>query len=87
TQALSKISDNGITRLLVEGGGQVAASLISARIVDEIVWFRAPCIIGGDGLPALAGIGVNELSDALRLLHKSTQSVGDDIVEHYTLQG
>ena len=86
-QALGRISDSGITRLMVEGGGQVAASFISARMVDEIVWFRAPCIIGGDGLPALAGIGVNELSGALRVLRMSTRIVGDDIVEHYRIQG
>ena len=86
-QALGQLSDSGITRLMVEGGGQVAASFISARMVDEIVWFRAPCIIGGDGLPALAGIGVDELSGAPRPLRISIRAVGDDIVEHYRIQG
>ena len=86
-QALSQLSDSGITRLMVEGGGQVAASFISARMVDEIVWFRAPCIIGGDGLPALAGIGVDELLGAPRPFRMSTRTIGDDIVEHYRIQG
>lgn len=85
-QALGRIADEGITRLMVEGGGQVASSFISARMVDEIVWFRAPCVIGGDGLPALAGIGVEELSGAPRPLRLGTRVVGEDIVEHYIFQ-
>ena len=87
TLALGQISDSGITRLMVEGGGQVASSFISARMVDEIVWFRAPCIIGGDGLPALAGIGVDDLSGAPRPIRTSIRTVGDVIVEHYRMQG
>lgn len=86
-QALFQISEKGITRLMVEGGGQVAASFISAAMVDEIVWFRAPCIIGGDGLPSLAGIGVNDLSDAPRPLRMGTRAVGGDIIEYYKIQG
>lgn len=87
TQALGQISDRGITRLMVEGGGQVAAAFISARMVDEIVWFRAPCLIGADGLPVLADIGVDQLSGAPRPLLISTRTVGADIVEHYRMQG
>jgi diaminohydroxyphosphoribosylaminopyrimidine deaminase/5-amino-6-(5-phosphoribosylamino)uracil reductase len=86
-QALDIIAAWGITRLLVEGGGQIAAALISAEMVDEIVWFRAPCIIGGDGLPALSGFGVSDLSDAARLVRTSSQTIGDDLVEHYRIQG
>jgi diaminohydroxyphosphoribosylaminopyrimidine deaminase/5-amino-6-(5-phosphoribosylamino)uracil reductase len=85
-QALQLISNNGITRLMVEGGGQVTASFISARAVDEIVWFRAPCLIGGDGMPALADIGVDELSDAPRMIRIGARTIGEDIVEHYSLQ-
>lgn len=85
-QALRQIAQKGITRLMVEGGGQVAASFICARMVDEIVWFRAPCIVGGDGLPALSGIGVDKLSDALRPRRISCRIVGNDVVEHYRLQ-
>ena len=86
-QALGKISEEGVTRLMVEGGGQIAASFISARMVDEIVWFRAPCIIGGDGLPALSDMGVALLSDAVRPVRLSSRTLGDDIVDHYRMQG
>jgi len=85
-QALAQISNDGITRLMVEGGGKIAASFISARMVDEIIWFRAPCIIGGDGLPALAGIGVDELAGAPRVRRMEIRTIGGDIVETYRMQ-
>jgi len=86
-QALTQISDGGITRLMVEGGGMVAAAFISARMVDEIVWFRAPCIIGADGLPALADIGVDELAGVPRMHRMDVRTIGEDFVETYRIQG
>ena len=50
---LEKLAEVGITRLLVEGGPSVITSLISADLADQLVWFRAPVIIGGDGRSAI----------------------------------
>ncbi|NOZ42459.1 MAG: bifunctional diaminohydroxyphosphoribosylaminopyrimidine deaminase/5-amino-6-(5-phosphoribosylamino)uracil reductase RibD, partial [Alphaproteobacteria bacterium] len=60
---LTRLSEKGITRLLVEGGGQVNASLIRASLVDRLYWFRSPGIIGGDGVAALPSVGVTELAE------------------------
>lgn len=86
TLALKRISAMGITRLMVEGGGQVAASFISAGMVDEIVWFRAPCVIGGDGLPTIADLGASVLAAAPKFDRLGIRTIGDDIVEHYRLR-
>lgn len=60
--ALTILAEKGITRLLVEGGSKLNASLIRASLVDRLLWFRAPEIIGPDGLDAIEGVDLNSLS-------------------------
>ncbi len=64
SEALTGLCERGITRLLVEGGAHIIASMIRAKLVDRLEWFYANKIIGGDGLPALQSIGLKELTDA-----------------------
>lgn len=85
-QALREIASRGVTRVLIEGGGQISAAFLREHMVDEIVWFRAPCIIGGDGLPAIAGYGVDALTDATRMHRIDVRKIGDDVVERYVTQ-
>ena len=40
--ALAALGERGLTRLLVEGGGRLAAALLRAGLVDRLAWFRAP---------------------------------------------
>jgi diaminohydroxyphosphoribosylaminopyrimidine deaminase/5-amino-6-(5-phosphoribosylamino)uracil reductase len=80
---LKALGDKGLTRLLVEGGGTIAAALLRARLVDRLVWMRAPSLIGGDGLPAVAVLGVDEPSTAPRFELVSSESVGGDIVDTF----
>ena len=65
TAALTALGTAGLTRVMVEGGGQLAAALLRADLVDRIVWFHAPSIMGGDGWPAVQAFGVETL-DAMR---------------------
>ncbi|MEI6985653.1 MAG: RibD family protein, partial [Rhodospirillaceae bacterium] len=60
--ALKALARRGITRLLVEGGGRLAASMLRARLVDRLELFRAPRLIGGDGIAAVAPFGVDTLA-------------------------
>ena len=78
--ALAALGERGITRLLVEGGGRLAAALARARLVDRIAWVHAPLLIGNDGVPAIAGLGLDALSDAPCLDRLSTEIVGDDVL-------
>jgi len=52
-KALTTLAQRGITRLLSEGGSHLAASLIKNNLVDELIWIKAPIIIGEGGLPAI----------------------------------
>ena len=52
----------GITRVLVEGGAQLAAALLRADLVDRLAWFHAPAVMGGDGWPAAQAFGIERLA-------------------------
>jgi diaminohydroxyphosphoribosylaminopyrimidine deaminase / 5-amino-6-(5-phosphoribosylamino)uracil reductase len=84
--ALAALGDRGITRLLVEGGGRLAAALLRARLVDRLVWVHAPMLIGNDGIPGIAGIGLDVLADAPRFERLSTETVGTDVLTVFRLQ-
>ena len=69
--------------LMIEGGGQVAASFLSAGLVDQIEWFRAPIILGDDGRPAIGAFVLKDLAAAPRFRRLSVETVGDDLWERY----
>jgi diaminohydroxyphosphoribosylaminopyrimidine deaminase / 5-amino-6-(5-phosphoribosylamino)uracil reductase len=85
-RALEALADRGLTRVLVEGGGHLIASLMNDRLVDEIHWFRAPKIIGGDGIAAVQAFGVNTVEDAAMFERQDIQLLGEDLVETYAIR-
>jgi len=78
--ALGVLGERGITRLLVEGGAGLAAAFFRARLVDRLVWVHAPLAIGGDGIPAIAGLDLTALAHAPAFERLSTQTIGDDVL-------
>jgi diaminohydroxyphosphoribosylaminopyrimidine deaminase/5-amino-6-(5-phosphoribosylamino)uracil reductase len=78
--AVTALGERGITRVLVEGGGQLAAALVRARLVDRLAWFHAPLLIGGDGIPAIAGFGLEAMTDAPRFERLTTETIGGDLL-------
>ncbi|MDB5407768.1 MAG: ribD [Rhodospirillales bacterium] len=81
--ALRALGERGLTRILVEGGGKLAASLLRADVVDRIAWFRAPLAIGGDGVSAIAAFGLDRLAEAPRFQRTGLEASGDDVLETY----
>ena len=82
-RGLEALAERGITRLLVEGGGRLAGSLLRAGLVDRLAWFHAPAVMGGDGLPAAAGFGVARLADMPRFVRYSTNLLGADMLSEF----
>ena len=80
---LRVLGDAGITRLLVEGGGQIAASLLRADLVDRIAWFHAPAVMGGDGWPAAQGFGLGHLAEMPRFVRRRAVALGPDILTEF----
>ncbi|MGH6997429.1 MAG: RibD family protein [Phenylobacterium sp.] len=77
------LAREGLQRLFVEGGGQVAGSFLRCGLVDRIEWFRAPMVIGGEGRPGIGALALSALADAPRLRRVEVREVGDDLWERY----
>ncbi len=86
TAAFQALGAAGLTRVLVEGGGQLAAALLRADLVDRIAWFHAPAIMGGDGWPAVEGFGIDRLASMPRFKRHCVTTAGDDMVSLYARQ-
>jgi diaminohydroxyphosphoribosylaminopyrimidine deaminase/5-amino-6-(5-phosphoribosylamino)uracil reductase len=76
--AARALAQAGLTRVLAEGGGTLAAGLLRAGLVDRLAWFHAPGVIGGDGWPAAAGFGVTTLASMPKFEPRSHERWGDD---------
>jgi diaminohydroxyphosphoribosylaminopyrimidine deaminase / 5-amino-6-(5-phosphoribosylamino)uracil reductase len=78
---LTLLGQRGLTRILVEGGATLAASLLRHRLVDRLAWFRSPTLIGGDGLAAVKPFGVDSLAAQARGTRLSLMRLGEDVLE------
>jgi diaminohydroxyphosphoribosylaminopyrimidine deaminase/5-amino-6-(5-phosphoribosylamino)uracil reductase len=76
---LDLLGKRGVLTLLVEGGGVLHASLFAGGLVDKVHAIIAPKIVGGDAYPAVAGSGVNRMSDAITLSGVEIERLGDDV--------
>ena len=79
------LAEQGITRLLIEGGASVATSFLSNRLVDRVHAFRAPQIIGADGLAAIGPLGLARVADGPRFIRCDSQIIEDDCVDLYVV--
>jgi diaminohydroxyphosphoribosylaminopyrimidine deaminase/5-amino-6-(5-phosphoribosylamino)uracil reductase len=77
------LASRGLTRVLLEGGGSLAASCLRAGLVDRLAWFTAPKIIGGDGRPAVGGLGVERIEEVQGFALQALSSVSDDVYATY----
>jgi diaminohydroxyphosphoribosylaminopyrimidine deaminase/5-amino-6-(5-phosphoribosylamino)uracil reductase len=77
------LAGEGLSRLFVEGGGQVSASFLRCDLVDALEWFRAPIVIGGEGRPAVGALAIAGLSDAPHFRRTEVRELGDDLWERY----
>lgn len=79
---LEALAEAGLTTVLVEGGGGLAAALLRAQVVDEIHWIQAPMLLGGDARPALGPLAIDRLAESLRLVDVEVRRRGADV--HYS---
>lgn len=78
TDALRRLADEGVTRILCEGGGTLAATLLRANLIDDVAWYQAGRVIGAEGLPALGPLDLPSLAKAPRLKLRSIRPLGPD---------
>lgn len=75
---LRQLARHGITRVFCEGGSALAASLIEADLIDELVGFTAGLAIGAEGLPSIGALGLGHLQQAWRYRLVSCRPIGAD---------
>ena len=76
---LKKLGALGVARLLVEGGGELAWSLLSEKRVNKICWIVAPTFIGGrEAKTSVEGIGFENPGQAIRLKIDTVSKLGED---------
>ncbi|MHA6288505.1 RibD family protein [Maricaulis sp. CAU 1757] len=73
----------GYDRILVEAGAGIAGAAVQAGLVDRIEWFRAPVVLGGDGLAVIAALGLERLADAPMFRRVGLVERGADLQESY----
>ena len=78
---LRRCEAEGLTRIFLEGGGTLAAGFLKAGLVTEIAWFRAAILIGGDGIPAIGALGLEQMPQTSRWHLKTRESYDDDWLE------
>lgn len=81
---LRTLGETGLTRVFCEGGGTLAASLLSAGLVDELIVFSAGLAIGAEGQPGIGVLGLSALADAERFHLTETRAVGADVMTRWT---
>jgi diaminohydroxyphosphoribosylaminopyrimidine deaminase/5-amino-6-(5-phosphoribosylamino)uracil reductase len=86
-EALSRLAERGITRVLAEGGAKVASTLVTQGLADEVILFRAPVVVGPDGVRALAGNALSAIERSPRYQTLDDIAVGDDRMRHYLRTG
>tara|TARA_B100001121_G_scaffold310751_1_gene345784 strand:- start:1041 stop:2120 length:1080 start_codon:yes stop_codon:yes gene_type:complete len=82
-QVFSSLSGNGIMRVLVESGGNLSSALMNEKLIDRLVIYRAPSVIGGDGMSAIESINVSSLSDRLQFKLIRIEEFDENIIETY----
>ena len=80
--ALQLLGSEGLTRVFIEGGARLASSLLKSRLVDRLLWYRAAKVMG-EGISAVAALGVSALNDLPRLKCEGTIRLGEDVLETY----
>lgn len=81
--ALEALGREGLTSVFCEGGAALAASLLSADLVDDLVGFTAGLVIGAEGHPSIGAMGLATLAEAPRFQLRETRQIGADVLHHW----
>jgi diaminohydroxyphosphoribosylaminopyrimidine deaminase/5-amino-6-(5-phosphoribosylamino)uracil reductase len=82
-EALAKEAERGCSRVLAEGGAHMAAALLAADLVDEVMLFSAGHDIGPQGFPALADRPLSTITDSSGFRRRQQEELGDDVLTAY----
>ena len=80
-ELVKKLGQEGIDSILIEGGGTLNFSALKEKIVDKIIFYIAPKIIGGENSKSsISGEGFSKLNEAVSIINTSFRKIGEDLV-------
>lgn len=80
-QLLQKLTNRGISKVLVEGGGQIHAAFIEQKLADKVLAVISPIVIGGEkAITPVAGLGIDKLKNALHLHNIKFKQLDDNVL-------
>jgi len=80
------LAEQGITRVLIEGGSGINAAFLQAGLIDQMHAFRAPKVIGEDGLCAIGDLSLDDVTDAVHFQRTHLETLGPDVYEAFDRQ-
>ena len=81
-EVLRVLRSLGVVSLLVEGGGRVITSMLRAGAADRVVVSLSPVVLGA-GVEAVGPLGVDRVTDGIRLVNRSVHLAGEDVLLGY----
>ena len=81
TGVAADLAAKGITRVLIEGGGQIAAAFLKLGLISDIYWFRGAQVLGGDARAGVAGLSLDHLAAAPHFKREQSLRLGQDFLE------
>jgi diaminohydroxyphosphoribosylaminopyrimidine deaminase/5-amino-6-(5-phosphoribosylamino)uracil reductase len=77
---LQHLGTRGIASVLVEGGATLSAAFLRHRLIDKVLFFVAPKIIGGDGVSVIGACDIEGMDQVIRLRDMKGQRLGEDFL-------
>ena len=80
-QLMDKLGAMGISSVMIEGGSEVSGNVFKEKLIDKVIYFLAPKIIGGKNAPGpVGGQGIAKLKDFIQVKEMSVEKLGNDLV-------
>lgn len=79
-RVLRDLARSGIKSVLIEGGGVLAAHALRGGLVDRVALFFAPKLLGGDGRPMVAAMGLGRMNEAIPVVDATLERLGEDLL-------
>lgn len=80
-ESLHELAARGITRVLVEAGGELSTAFLREGLVDRLYWFRSPRLIGAEGASGVGELNIHTLAESARWRRVGLHTLGNDILE------
>jgi len=78
-ELMKELGKSGLTPIMIEGGAELSGNAIKEGIVDKLLFFTAPKLLG-NGLDPIKNLGIKKVNKAIKLKNISTKQIGNDIL-------